>query len=122
MTISALIRRSLALALCVVAFSAGAAETTKKSETAKEAAKSTSTDPRKSAREQIDAAAAKMVAEHQALAKQLKDASEAQRKEILAKLEEQKKNFQETMDALHKRVREEDRKRRQEAVTAQPKR
>ena len=32
-----------------------------------------------------------MIAEHEALAKQLKDASEAQRKEIIAKMEEQKK-------------------------------
>ena len=54
-----------------------------------------------------------MIAEHEALAKQLKDATEAQKKEILAKMQEQKKKFEEVIGALHRQMREEIRERRQ---------
>ncbi|MBL9190365.1 MAG: hypothetical protein JNK23_22995 [Opitutaceae bacterium] len=117
MMLADIIRRFTALALfAMVLTSVGAAESPR------DAAKAAAADSRKAAQEQINAERRKMVSDYEALAKQLKDATEAQRKEIIAKLEEQKKNFQETMDALHKAMREDDRKRRQNAVSGPGKR
>ncbi len=112
---SSTISRLLALALIATVASAGAAESTAAA-AAKESAKASSADARKSTQEQINATRDKMIVEHEALAKQLKDASEAQRNEILAKMAEQKKNFEETISALVKQTREDDRRRRQNAA------
>ena len=65
----------------------------------------------KKANDQRDA----MIAEHEALAKQLKDATEAQRKSILEKMQAEKKKFEEVIGALHKQMRDEIRQQRQDA-------
>ena len=54
-----------------------------------------------------------MIAEYEALAKQLKDATEAQKKVILEKMQERKKAFEEAQNALHKQIRDEQRRQRQ---------
>lgn len=54
----------------------------------------------------------RMIAEHDALARQLKDATEEKRKEIFEKMSEQKKAFEAAQSALHKRIREEQRAQR----------
>jgi DNA anti-recombination protein RmuC len=56
-----------------------------------------------------------MIAEFEALAKQMKDATEEKKKEIREKLEEQKKTFDEVTNALHKQIRDEQRKQRANA-------
>ena len=57
-----------------------------------------------------------MISEHEALAKQLKDATEAQRKAILEKMAAQKKAFEEATTALHKQIRDEQRRQRQNST------
>ena len=111
-------RRIIAAAVFAVAGGVGAAESG--AAAAKDSAKASATDTRKATLEQIKAKSDKMVAEHEALRKQLKDATDAQRKEIIAKLEEQKKNFEESINALHKALREDERKRRQNAAPRRP--
>ena len=54
----------------------------------------------------------RMIAEHDALARQLKDASEEKRREIYEKMSEQKKAFEAAQSALHKRIRDEQRAQR----------
>ena len=61
-----------------------------------------------------------MIADFEMLAKQLKDATEEQKKQIKEKMEAQKKAFEEATNALHKQIRDEQRKQRQNA--APPKR
>jgi elongation factor P--beta-lysine ligase len=113
MNFSLCLRPVVTAALLAVACGVGAAE----SGVAKDAAKVITSDSRKANIEQIKKATTdKMVAEHEALAKQLKDSTEAQRKEIIAKMAELKKNFEETLNAMHKQLREDERKRRQNAA------
>lgn len=57
-----------------------------------------------------------MIADFEVLAKQMKDATEEQKKEIKARMEAQKKAFEERTNALHKQMREEQRKQRQNVV------
>ncbi len=64
-------------------------------------------------REQANAQRDRMIAEYEALAKQLKDATEAQKKVILEKMQERKKAFEEAQNALHKQIRDEQRRQRQ---------
>ena len=54
----------------------------------------------------------RMISEHEALARQLKDATEEKRREIYEKMSEQKKAFEAAQSALHKRIREEQRAQR----------
>ena len=54
-----------------------------------------------------------LIADFDALAKQMKDATEEQKKQIKEKMEAQKKAFEEVTNALHKQIREEQRKERQ---------
>ncbi len=54
----------------------------------------------------------RMIAEHDALARQLRDATEEKRREIYEKMSEQKKAFEAAQSALHKRIREEQRAQR----------
>jgi hypothetical protein len=63
--------------------------------------------------EQINSQRDKMVVEHEALAKQLKDATEAQRNLIMEKMREQKKAFEAAQSALYKQIRDEQRRLRQ---------
>jgi K+/H+ antiporter YhaU regulatory subunit KhtT len=66
--------------------------------------------------EQASSQRERMIAEHEALAKQLREATEEQRKAILDKMQEQKKAFEAAQSALHKQIREEQRRQRQSAV------
>ena len=59
-----------------------------------------------------------MIADFDVLAKQMKDATEEQKKEIKEKMEAQKKAFEEVTSALHKRIRDEQRKQRQNVAPA----
>jgi NAD(P)H-flavin reductase len=59
-----------------------------------------------------------MIADFDALMKQMKDATEEQKKQIKEKMEAQKKAFEVVTNALHKRIREEQRKERQNAPSA----
>ena len=59
-----------------------------------------------------------MIADFEALARQMKDATEEQKKQIKEKMEAQKKAFEEATNALHKQIREEQRKQRQNAAPA----
>ena len=61
-----------------------------------------------------------MIADYEALAKQMRTATEEQKKQIREKMEAQKKAFEEATNALHKQIRDEQRKQRQNA--APPKR
>lgn len=54
----------------------------------------------------------RMISEHDALARQLKDATEEKRREIYEKMNEQKKAFEAAQSALHKRIRDEQRAQR----------
>jgi biopolymer transport protein ExbB/TolQ len=63
--------------------------------------------------EQVSAQREKMIADHDALARQLKQATEEQRKAILAQMHEQKKEFEAAQSALHKQIRDEQRRLRQ---------
>src|SRR5688572_11549176 len=54
-----------------------------------------------------------LIADFDALAKQMKDATEEQKKQIKEKMEAHKKAFEEVTSALHKQIREEQRKERQ---------
>ena len=59
-----------------------------------------------------------MLAEFEVLAKQMKDATEEQKKQIREKLEAQKRAFEQVTSALNKQIREEQRKQRQNAAPA----
>ena len=65
---------------------------------------------------QIDEQRRKMIADHEALAKQLKEATDEQRKLIMEKMREQKKAFEAAQSALHKQIRDEQRRQRQGAT------
>ena len=80
---------------------------------AKKAA-ATSTDIRK-LYEEIAKQRDLLIADFEVLAKQLKDATEEKKKEIKEKMEAQKKAFEEVTNALHRQIREEQRKQRQNA-------
>lgn len=54
-----------------------------------------------------------LIADFDVLAKQMKDATEDQKKQIKEKMEAQKKAFEVVTSALHKQIREEQRKERQ---------
>jgi Skp family chaperone for outer membrane proteins len=58
----------------------------------------------------------RMIADFDALTKQMKDASEEKKKEIREKLEAQSKKFEEVTNALMKQIRDEQRKQRQNAA------
>lgn len=66
--------------------------------------------------QQLSAQRDSMIAEHEVLAKQLKDATEVQRKAILEKMAAQKKAFEEATSALHRQIRDEQRRQRQNAA------
>jgi hypothetical protein len=59
-----------------------------------------------------------MLAEFDVLAKQMKDATEEQKKQIREKMEAQKRAFEQVTSALNKQIREEQRKQRQNAAPA----
>lgn len=57
-----------------------------------------------------------MIADHESLAKKLKDATEQEKKTIKEKMERQMKAFEEQQASLHRQIRDEQRRQRQEAV------
>jgi hypothetical protein len=59
-----------------------------------------------------------MIADFEVLAKQMKDATDEQKKQIKEKMEAQKKAFDAVTTALHKQIRDEQRKQRQNAAPA----
>ncbi len=63
--------------------------------------------------DQVNSQREKMIADHDALAKQLKDATDEQRKIIMDRLREQKKDFEAAQSALHKQIRDDQRRQRQ---------
>lgn len=102
----------LAFALCALGVGAYAAES------AVEKAKSATAEKADIQKlvQQLGAQRDSMISEHEALAKQLKDATDVQKKAILAKMAEQKKAFEEATSALHKQIRDEQRRQRQNAA------
>lgn len=105
------LRRFLALAVFAFGVSMGAAQTAADS-AAKEKAKSEVSKSKEQANAQRD----RMIAEYEALTKQLKDATEEQKKAILAKMQDRKRAFEEAQNALHKQIRDEQRRQRQNAA------
>jgi len=101
--------RRLAFALC--ALSAGAYAADSAAEKARSAAASAPDLQRLV--QQLGAQRDSMISEHEALAKQLKDATDVQKKAILEKMADQKKAFEEATSALHKQIRDEQRRQRQ---------
>jgi hypothetical protein len=66
-------------------------------------------------KEEANAQRDRMIAEYEALAKQLKDSTEAQKKVILERMQDRKKAFEEAQNLLHKQIRDEQRRQRQNA-------
>ena len=66
--------------------------------------------------EQINSQRERMISDHDALAKQLKDATDEQRKAIMEKMQEQKKAFEAAQSNLHKQIRDEQRRQRQNSA------
>jgi hypothetical protein len=109
--------RLLAIAIFAMGASMAAAQGTTAApakpaaNTAKDAVKS-----KPSVLDQLGAKRDALISEHEALQKQLKDATEAQKKAILEKMEEKKRAFEETARALQKQYQDERRKQRQGAA------
>lgn len=71
-----------------------------------------STSDLKKAMEEASKQRDQYIAEYEALAKQLKAATDAEKQQIREKMEAQKKQFEEVTSALHKTIRDEQRKLR----------
>lgn len=80
---------------------------------ARENAKSNAKSAQQSVMDQFRAQAESFSKDHDALVKQLNAASAENRKAILEKMEERKKEFEAKLSALHKQMRDEQRKQRQ---------
>jgi len=63
--------------------------------------------------EQVKSQRDQMISAHESLARELREASEEQRKAILERMQEQKREFEAAQSALHKQIREEQRRQRQ---------
>lgn len=121
MTLAASNRRLLAAALFAVGVALCGAQTPSASEAkaaattaAKEKAKASApslAELQKKIKDQRDT----MIADHDAFVKQLKDATEAQKKEILEKMAAQKRSFEEANKTLHRQMQEELRRVREKA-------
>lgn len=116
--------RFLTLALLALGMSAGVvrgAESTASVDAKKSAAAAAKERAKKSPAElkklleEVSKERDVMIAEFDALAKQMKDASEEKKKEIREKLEAQSRKFEEVSNALLKLIRDEQRKQRQNA-------
>lgn len=105
--------RRLALAFCALALIAGAAQGAE-TPAAKDKAKkpvATAADLRKlidEAGKQRD----QLISDYESLRRQLTEATEEQKQAIRQKMEERKKAFEEMTIALHKQIRDEQRKQR----------
>jgi transcriptional regulator of NAD metabolism len=113
--------RFLTLALCALAVGLAGARGAETSAPAKEKARKTVTsaaDLKKlidEAGKQRDA----MIADYETLKKQLAAATEEEKQAIRDKMEERKKAFDEMTNALHKQIRDEQRKQRAGAAKRQ---
>lgn len=105
-------RRLLASALLALGLTAGLHAAESASSAAKGSAKSEVTK----AKEQAEATRNEKIKEYEALAKQLRDATEEQRKVILEKMQERKKAFEEAQNALHQQIRDEQRQQRRDSA------
>lgn len=65
------------------------------------------------AKDEANAQRDRLIREYESLAKDLKDATEEQKKAILEKMKERKKEFEAAQSALHKQMRDEQRRQRQ---------
>lgn len=114
MTRHAIVPRLLAAALCALALGLGVAQGAESSSTAREKAKkgaTTAADLKKlldEAGKQRDS----LIADYEALRKELVAATDEQKQAIRQKMEERKKAFEEMTIALHKQIRDEQRKQR----------
>lgn len=118
MSLYLLCRRMVLVALLASGAGAMAAQTGDGGAAVREkaqTARATSADLQKLV-QQIGSQREKMIADHEALAKQLKDATDEQRKAIMEKMQEQKKAFEAAQSALHKQIRDEQRRLRQAGV------
>jgi Skp family chaperone for outer membrane proteins len=121
------ISRMIAMSIVALGFASGAmraadtsnsieAKNTAATVAAKERARKASPAELRKLFEEVNKQRDTMIADFEALAKQMKDASEEKKKEIREKLEQQKKNFEEVSNALMRQIRDEQRKQRQSAV------
>lgn len=114
--------RLLAAALCALVLGAGVVQGAESSSAAKEKAKksvTTAADLKKlldEAGKQRDA----LIADYETLRKELADATEEKKQAIRQKMEERKKAFEEMTIALHKQIRDEQRKQRAAGVATKP--
>lgn len=115
MTIPRSSLRLVATALIVAGVSLCGAETAPAAATKAKAQAQLNSTSRAEVQRKVSEQRDAMIASHEALAKQLKDATEAQRKAILENMQAEKKKFEEMMNALHKQIRDEIRELRQNA-------
>lgn len=114
--------RLFASALCALVLGAGVVQGAEASGAAKEKAKksvTTAADLKKlldEAGKQRDA----LIADYETLRKELANATEEKKQAIRQKMEERKKAFEEMTIALHKQIRDEQRKQRAGAVATKP--
>jgi hypothetical protein len=111
--------RPLASALCALVLAAGVAQGAEGRSAAKEKAKKpvTTADLKKlldEAGKQRDA----LIADYETLRKELAEATEEKKQAIRQRMEERKKAFEEMTIALHKQIRDEQRKQRAGAAAA----
>lgn len=113
------LRLVIAAAALAVGTSLAAAEASGSAgakQAAKESVRSTSGNLQKLIAE-INSQRDRMIADHEALAKKLKDATETERKEIMERMGEQKKSFEAAQSVLHKSIRDEQRQLRKDAAS-----
>lgn len=110
-----LVIAAAALAGCSAMAAADAGATAEAKQAAKESVRPASNDLQKLIAE-ITSQRDRMIADHEALAKKLKDATETERKEILERMSEQKKAFEAAQSMLHKSIRDEQRRLRQSSA------
>jgi hypothetical protein len=115
--------RFLALALFALSTAIGAEDAGAKAGEAKSAAASAAKEKAKKPSiaelkklvEEMSKQRDLMIKDFEELSRQMKDATEEQKKVIRERLEQQKKQFEEVTNALHKQIRDEQRKQRQNA-------
>ena len=107
--------RLVAIALFAMGASLCSAQTAGKDAKAADVKSKAAADAQKLT-EQANAQRATMISETENLVKQLKDATDEQRKAILAKLEEKQKAFAEAQAAMHKQMKVDMRRQRQNAA------
>lgn len=117
MAFSSTAQRLLVVALFALAAGAGfAADAASEAKAAMEKQKVKSAADVKKALEEVSKQRDQFISEYEALARQLKAATEEQKQQIREKMESQKKQFEDATNALHKAIRDEQRKLRSSAA------